>query len=254
LQLHTEHLQFYAEVCCYVTTIVYRAWGKPLSRSDVEKYRQGEKITWPAFSSSSKKCTIVDSFSPETKHATWFVLNITEGRDISTLSAFPHEDEILILPGTQFIVNAAVAKEFKALLKIPDDLHLISMTEVQNIPYDAAFNGLLEKLQKWHTDNPHININTPGPDNNTLLYLAARNGHTPIVEWLIQEGANVNITQNTGSTPLHAAAYRGQVEVCKILLQHKKYEWISGTTMVTLQRKRQHLKLFNFLETSELLC
>jgi len=98
------------------------------------------------------------------------------------------------------------------------------MTELTNDPFDAAFNGHLEKLQKWHTDNPQIDINKPGPNENTLLYLAARNGHTKIVEWLIQKGANVNVTQNTGSTPLHVAAYRGQLEVCKILLQHKEIQ------------------------------
>jgi hypothetical protein len=204
-----------------IATTVYRAWGKPLTREEIEQYRQGEERTWPAFSSTSKRCTLVDSFSPKDKHATWFVLNINEGRDISSLSAFSNEDEILLLPNTRFTVNAAVAKEFKVLLKIPDELHLISMTEIKNNPYDAAFQGNLEILQKYISDHPQTNINAPGPEGNTLIYLASRNGHSSIVKWLIEKGANVNVVQNTGSTPLHAASYRGHSEVCKILLQQK---------------------------------
>jgi hypothetical protein len=53
-----------------------------------------------------------------------------------------------------------------------------------------------------------------------LLYLAARNGHISICNYLINKGIDVNAVQKTGSTALHGAAYYGQTEVVKLLLNY----------------------------------
>jgi hypothetical protein len=54
-----------------------------------------------------------------------------------------------------------------------------------------------------------------------LLYISARNGHTSICELLINLGIyDINDIQYTGSTALHAAAYYGQKNVVKILLDY----------------------------------
>ena len=58
------------------------------------------------------------------------------------------------------------------------------------------------------------------PLNRNLLYIAARNGHTDICEFLINKGISVNEIQHTGSTALHGAAYYGQLEVVKLLLNY----------------------------------
>ncbi len=50
------------------------------------------------------------------------------------------------------------------------------------------------------------------------LGVAAWNGHTDIVELLINEGANVNMHAGTGDTALHSAARNGNVEIVILLL------------------------------------
>ena len=56
------------------------------------------------------------------------------------------------------------------------------------------------------------------PLKRSLLYIAARNGHSNICVYLINKGLDVNDIQSTGSTPLHGAVYYGQVNVAKILI------------------------------------
>jgi ankyrin repeat protein len=58
------------------------------------------------------------------------------------------------------------------------------------------------------------------PLERNLLYIAARNGHVSICEYLINKGMNVNEVQKTGSTALHGAAYYGQINVIKVLLNY----------------------------------
>ena len=50
------------------------------------------------------------------------------------------------------------------------------------------------------------------------LHLAAREGHTSIVELLLQNGVDVNAATASGRTALHYAAQRGRVEVARLLL------------------------------------
>ncbi len=58
------------------------------------------------------------------------------------------------------------------------------------------------------------------PLGRNLLYLAARNGHSNICEYLINKGIKVNELQKDGSTPLHGAAYYGQTNTVKLLLSY----------------------------------
>ena len=51
-----------------------------------------------------------------------------------------------------------------------------------------------------------------------LLLLAARKGHLVSVHELIEEGMNVNVSDDTGRTPLIHAAEKGHVEVVRELL------------------------------------
>ena len=54
-----------------------------------------------------------------------------------------------------------------------------------------------------------------------LLYIAARNGFNDICEFLMEEGIiDPNETQKTKSTPLHGAAYYGQISTVDLLLNY----------------------------------
>ena len=63
-------------------------------------------------------------------------------------------------------------------------------------------------------------LNYKDPLQRNLLYIAARNGHVSICEYLINKGIKINEIQHTGSTPLHGAAYYGQINVVKLLLNY----------------------------------
>lgn len=90
---------------CHMKT-VYRAMK--LSMDDIELYKSsvGTYKAWAAFSSTSKKQSEAETFGP-----VLFIIRFTGhsrygcGIDISSLSQYPYEEEILLQPGTNFRVD-----------------------------------------------------------------------------------------------------------------------------------------------------
>jgi hypothetical protein len=65
-------------------------------------------------------------------------------------------------------------------------------------------------------------VDVQGKCKRTPLITAPDGGHCEIVEWLLNRGADPNLREDEGFlTPLHVAAGRGQVEISRMLLQHK---------------------------------
>lgn len=59
--------------------------------------------------------------------------------------------------------------------------------------------------------------------------MAAANGHTNILEALIQENKNIMNEQNSdGNTPLHWAVINNQKEIVEILIKNEVDSLISG--------------------------
>lgn len=46
--------------------------------------------------------------------------------------------------------------------------------------------------------------------------------HFQIVQFLLIKGADINIPDKRGARPLHRAASKGNIPVCKVLLEHKE--------------------------------
>ncbi|NXU32488.1 ASB2 protein, partial [Thalassarche chlororhynchos] len=61
-------------------------------------------------------------------------------------------------------------------------------------------------------------INTQASDNASALYEACKNGHVPIVEFLLSQGADANKANKDGLLPLHIAAKKGICEIVSMLI------------------------------------
>ena len=57
-----------------------------------------------------------------------------------------------------------------------------------------------------------------GKYHETLLSMASSVGHEEVVRLLLGKGADVNMADADGWTPIHWAAHRGHIEVVRILL------------------------------------
>jgi hypothetical protein len=53
----------------------------------------------------------------------------------------------------------------------------------------------------------------------TPLHIAAQQGHLPIIQFLIDNSADVDLTDTQGNTPLHYASAYGHVDIIKALLE-----------------------------------
>ncbi|UCH66470.1 MAG: ankyrin repeat domain-containing protein [Ignavibacterium sp.] len=82
----------------------------------------------------------------------------------------------------------------------------------------AAMNGL-EELKVMLQKNPslvHANIN--GKNQERPLHWAALSGNVDVVNFLLDNGAEINAVDAQQMTPLHWAAWQGQLEVTKVLV------------------------------------
>ena len=74
--------------------------------------------------------------------------------------------------------------------------------------------GLVNRLLESGVD-PNVRVEEHGW---TPLYAASRHGHVEVARKLLQHGARVNETINSGATALHGACAFGQVHVAQVLI------------------------------------
>ena len=84
----------------------------------------------------------------------------------------------------------------------------------------AAENGVLEVIKDLHRFHGNDILAVRDEDEYTPLHRASYNGHTPVVEYLVSEGANVLAKTVDGWQPLHCACRWNKVRVASILLQN----------------------------------
>ncbi len=67
------------------------------------------------------------------------------------------------------------------------------------------------------------------------LHVASHNGHTTVVNYLLEKGMDAEAINKEGMTPLHMAAHNGKSEVVRTLIAHwkKKYPYINNNTPAT---------------------
>uniref|UniRef100_A0A8V5G4P0 Uncharacterized protein n=1 Tax=Melopsittacus undulatus TaxID=13146 RepID=A0A8V5G4P0_MELUD len=113
--------------------------------------------------------------------------------------------------------------------------------------FDAVTKGNLSELEKTLKDN---DINKLNPSSETLLHVAAANGHATVMEYLISKGAKVDVKDKNGRTPLHRAAEKGHGDAVKALLQSGAYLYsldMKGKTPLHLAAQNNHSHIVKIL-------
>ena len=87
--------------------------------------------------------------------------------------------------------------------------------------YDAARHKTSVDVAKFLISNgADVNASTNTLDNETPLHIAAYFGNIEIIKCLVSKGADVNARDTINDTPLHKAARNGEIEVAKFLVSN----------------------------------
>ena len=168
---------------------------------------------------------------------------------------------------------------------------LINRVSGLNI-HEAAALGRLDRMENLSKGDPGL-LGSFSPDGFTPLTLAVFFGHRKVVKWLLEHGvdpniparnatkvmplhsaaaqkdsavavaisidlldhgAQVNVSQQAGWTPLHQAAASGNVELLKLLLSHgadRSAESEDGRTPIQMAEAKNHLPTIEILRQHE---
>eukprot|EP01062_Namystynia_karyoxenos_P006943 TRINITY_DN12428_c0_g1_i2.p1 TRINITY_DN12428_c0_g1~~TRINITY_DN12428_c0_g1_i2.p1 ORF type:complete len:817 (+),score=233.02 TRINITY_DN12428_c0_g1_i2:87-2453(+) len=78
----------------------------------------------------------------------------------------------------------------------------------------------VDDVENWCRAGGNPNeVDAKGQKRSRLLHWAAYSGNPQIVAVLLRHGADVNVCESDGKTPLHLAAYEGHAEVVKLLMR-----------------------------------
>ena len=115
----------------------------------------------------------------------------------------------------------------------------------------AAWNGHT-KAVRWLLERGAV-LNREDKNWDALHY-AVFNGHTDLATELIQRGANVNARSPNGSTPLMLAAREGREDAAKLLLEAGadttlKSDW--GDSALSFAMRYDHYRLGKMISTPE---
>ena len=87
--------------------------------------------------------------------------------------------------------------------------------------FNAATNGDTKKVLALLHNGTDVNTTVPIVGTHALM-VAAAFGHEDTVRVLIDRGADVNTQDLTGWTPLHAAAFKGNIQIVRLLLAEER--------------------------------
>lgn len=95
----------------------------------------------------------------------------------------------------------------------------------------AAFNGDLDHI-KLLVEQGVININERDDKGSTMAHKAAGQGHIHIIQWLIENGADLRVANQSGETPQDVAKRFAQLAAYKML------ESVTGLEEQELEEER----------------
>jgi uncharacterized protein len=117
----------------------------------------------------------------------------------------------------------------------------------------AAYHGQ-EKAVELILNQPKVDLDYKNNMGFTALTGAVYKGFNPIVQQLIDKGANVNTANGSGQTPLMFAALFGRQEAARLLIRagaNPAANDAQGNTAVSLAKAQGNASMLTLLETHE---
>lgn len=96
----------------------------------------------------------------------------------------------------------------------------LTREELQEAFLTSAEHGVTDLVRELHTLCGDDIINSVDSDLYTPLHRACYNGHTEVVEYLLESGARIDSQTIDGWQPLHCACRWNKTEVADLLLQN----------------------------------
>ncbi|XP_046582737.1 palmitoyltransferase AKR1-like isoform X1 [Haliotis rubra] len=118
--------------------------------------------------------------------------------------------------------------------------------------YSASGAGDLETVKRILAAG-HVDINTRGYYSRTPVMVAARRGHSVVVEFLVGRGADVSLVDRGGNNVLHLACIVGDLETVKLIVSWNvvgiNARSNKGRTAVWWARHWGHQRVVEFMES-----
>lgn len=118
----------------------------------------------------------------------------------------------------------------------------------------AAHFGQIEVVKKLLSHGAEINAVSHSkisfiPQNTALHAATAGAKSIETIEYLLLSGADCNIKDSEGHTPLHIAAFEGSISIAKLLIEKgaKIYKSNAGKTPLQIADERNHTEFSHFL-------
>ena len=108
----------------------------------------------------------------------------------------------------------------------PHEIVALIRNSVEWKDYSENKYSLIDLIKDGKTDlvkkkiQSGADVNIKDDYGSTPLFLASEKGYTEIVKLLLEYGADVNVKDNHGETPLYLASKNGHAEIVKLLLAH----------------------------------
>ena len=112
--------------------------------------------------------------------------------------------------------NRSVAE---CLLEITDNPATVIDNEGSSLLHKAAWGNLPESAELL-LDQYNMDINIKDYAGRTALHVAAYQGNTKVLKYLLERSTDVNVIDNEGKTPIFSGAYDGNMKTVKMLCEY----------------------------------
>ncbi len=116
----------------------------------------------------------------------------------------------------------------------------------------AAEKGYGEVAMFLVENGAEVNITDPN-GNTPLIFIIHKTGNFQITRKLLEKGASVNTQNRTGETALMYAAWRGYSDIVQLLLENRANATLKnkqGDTALTLAESKGHLEIVQMLRSA----